>query len=123
MSFDVLGIAIGTVGILLGQVLDVAVEPSMVGALLQGGALLTLSIAFLHLIIKTLPTRDLVFTDSLTEITTRHNETAAVLAAKHAETAAVLASQQKEAMNELSKAIMELRVHCAQRLRINPPDN
>jgi hypothetical protein len=105
MQWDAMGIMAGTAGLLVGQVVDIT-APSGWGALMQGGALLVLSIAFLHTLVKTLPKKD-----------ADHNEAVKILVTRQNEVVDKLADRQTEALDRLGEAINRLRVHCA---AVNP---
>lgn len=89
MICDVIGIIVGTAGMLVGQVIPQA----ELGNVLQGGAFAVLAYAFLHLIVKTLPQRDRYYTESVN----------------------LIADRQAQATRELTGAIVDLRLNCAAR--------
>lgn len=89
MVCDVICIAAGTAGMLVGQ----AIPQAELGNVLQGGAFAVLAYAFLHLIVRTLPQRDKVYTEAVDAI----------------------ADRQARATQELANAIVDLRLHCAAR--------
>lgn len=89
MICDVICIAAGTVGMLVGQ----AIPQAELGNVLQGSAFAVLAYAFLHLIVKTLPQRDRQYTESVN----------------------LIADSQAQATRELAAAIIDLRLNCAAR--------
>ena len=116
---DIAGVVLGTTVMLLGQIVD-ATAPSGWGLLLQGGALLALSIAFLHIIIKTLPSKDTEHNATIAALLDRqaaadaeHTEEMKTLTDRQAAVVDKLAERQAEALNALAEAINNLRVHCA----------
>jgi len=94
---DVLGITLGTIGLLVGQVL-----PEQWGTLVQGGAFAVLAYAFLHLITRTLPQRDRDYVEAVARVTQRHEETVDRLA-----------EQQMRSLTAMTEAVNQLRIHCA----------
>jgi len=85
---DGLAWVIGSVGLLVGQAV-----PTSVGTIIQGGAFAVLAYAFLHMVVKTLPSfqkcqeeQQAAFMDALERAADR---------------------------KELTQAITDLRIHCA----------
>jgi membrane protein implicated in regulation of membrane protease activity len=100
MDTNTVGITLGTIGLLVGQVIDL--NSGGWGTLIQGGAFAVLAYAFLHLIVKTLPQRDKDHIAAIQTLTQRHEEVVDRLAEKHTDNLIALAT-----------AVNEMRVHCA----------
>jgi hypothetical protein len=89
----------------LGQVLDQVTDVQGVGTLVQGGAFLVLSYAFLHVLIKTLPQRDKEFREALTEAAQRRIDAERLTREDSALT--------RQSIEHLATAVAALQLHCA----------
>lgn len=105
---DAIGIAAGSIALLFGQVAEHVPEltPYGLGNLIQGGAFAVLAYTLLHLVTKTLPRRDKEYAEMVEAITNRYS------AAMDRQ-----ADRSVQVQGEVAKAITELRVHCAERLK------
>ena len=97
---DGLAWIIGSVGMLVGQAV-----PTSVGTIIQGGAFAVLAYAFLHMVVKTLPSFQKC----------QEEQQAAFMAAleRAADRAAKDDAGRDTTMRQLTQAITDLRIHCA----------
>jgi membrane protein implicated in regulation of membrane protease activity len=105
VGIDTVGIALGASALVVGQTIDAVTDVQGVGTLVQGGAFLVLSYAFLHVLIKTLPQRDKEFRDALTEAAQRRIDAERLTREDSALT--------RQSIEHLATAVAALQLHCA----------